>query len=128
MMVLPWIVSPSQAMGFVGTTPSGAAHSTMLTNSLLPAKAVLAGMTTLMLWPLENGMPAVKGLCGCAAFETMEPLVGSAAPATTNKLSAASAAASSPTPPAVSRLLVLDIRFVPSVYRLRVTSAFVLSQ
>ena len=50
MMVLPWMVLPSQAMGFVGTTPLGAAHSTTLMFAVLsrPAKAELAGMTTLM--------------------------------------------------------------------------------
>src|SRR5271169_3492919 len=82
-MVLPWIVLPSHAVVCVGITPSGAEHSRTLTPFVLSgaAKAELAGMTTLMLWPLENGMPAVNGLCGWAAFDTMEPLVGPVAPA-----------------------------------------------
>src|SRR5271166_1668217 len=80
MMVLPWMVLPSQAMGFEGTTPLGAAHSTTLTFAVLSgaAKAELAGMTTLMLWPLENGVPLLTVPTGCAEPGTMSPVPGEA--------------------------------------------------
>ena len=98
------IVRPSQAVVWVGITPLGAEHSTILTPRVLlgAAKTELAGITTLMFWPLENGMPAVNGLCGCAAVETMEPLVGPVAPAPAPRPKVTTAATRSPIPDSCS--------------------------
>src|ERR1700731_3852378 len=99
-MVLPWMVLPSQDATWVGITPLGAAHSTTLMPAKLlgDAKAELAGKTTLMLWPLAKGMPAVNPVCGCAAVGTIEPLAGPAAPALTTRPREIAEATSNPMP------------------------------
>src|SRR5580692_10306482 len=117
----------SHAAGCVGTTPLGDAHSTTLTEFVLSgaAKAELAGMTRLTCCPLEKGMPAVNGLCGCAASEMMEPLVRPVAPAPTLRPNVTKAAMRSATPdswstvqdlrcPAFRRSVVIRTRLFPT--------------
>ena len=67
------------------------------------AKAVLAGMTTLMVWPLSNGLADVHAAEHCAAFGTMSPLF-TVAPAVATSPSVTTAATSSPMPALCNRV------------------------
>src|SRR5271154_6827450 len=112
------MVLPSHSRGSVGGTPSGAAHSTMFTDEVATNR-LLAGMTTLICCPLENGVPAVNGAMGTVASRTVEPCVGSAALEMVMAPSAAPAVTSTPAAPATSRFLVLDIQYVPFLRQAR---------